>query len=296
MDLLVELESWNGNDWFTICGHNEGDRNVYLAEDDPEGVFYDPPVRTVWEAPANLPGARFLDHRILKRTINFKVDIYNEGKGWRKADSDWRKAWSYEHPSKLHVTSEDGHRVLNVQLLEQPVVIIPRDPAKQPYTTVEMTCVAGDPFWYGDTEVYEWITPTSTLDGSTLTHTFVFTEDNPLNPTDQILRPRWWASAPAKWTFPDYSFEDDDYAERSIVMPTLISGENIVIDRDPYEPQIVAENEAPVWARMNGVRFKHNIPAYTLDAELEVSVTLAPAGSKVQLYLDRPWSRAWGLW
>lgn len=297
MNLIVQLESWDGNYLATIAGPNEGDRNVYLTRgEDPEGLFYDPPVVTVMEEPANLPGGRFLDYKVKPREVNFRVDIWNEGSGFRRADSEWRKAWRYDKPSIMHVYSEDGHRVLYLYLKEQPVVMLPEDPDEKRFKQVEMTCIAYDPWWYGDVEVFEWVTPTSTLGGSVLTHTFVFDEDTPLNPTDQVIRPRWWCSAPGKWSIPDYSWLDDEYADRVIDMPTLLTGENIVIDRNPYQPQVVAENEAPVWARMNGVRFKHNIPEYTLDAELTVEVTNAPAGSKVQLYLDRPWSRAWGLW
>ena len=77
--------------------------------------------------------------------------------------------------------------------------------------------------------------------------------------------------------------------------PTLIEGEDVEIDTDPRSRQVVADNDAPVWERMNGVRFKHPIPPYTESCTFNISVTGAPAESLIQLRLPRPWSRPWGL-
>ena len=63
-DTIVELEGVNG-EFFNLT---TGDQGVFLATD-VEGCFYDPPVKVVVEEPGNYPGARYLNHRILKRDI-----------------------------------------------------------------------------------------------------------------------------------------------------------------------------------------------------------------------------------
>jgi hypothetical protein len=140
-----------------------------------------------------------------------------------------------------------------------------------------------------------------------------------LNPTDQYIWAKWtvpgsqqkvpgvdfpyppgvvikWATAPiATWTLPDYSFEDPDLADRRLRLPGLIYGENCVIDSDPRVEQVSSDIGSQVWARMNGVRFRHPIPPYTLERKFEISVAGVKAGQMVSLRLPRPWSRPWGL-
>ena len=65
-DTVVELEGVNGE----LFNLTTGDHGVFLATD-VEGCFYDPPVKVVIEEPGNYPGARYLNHRVLKRDIIF---------------------------------------------------------------------------------------------------------------------------------------------------------------------------------------------------------------------------------
>lgn len=302
MQTVVELEGVNG-EFFTLAGPNAGDKGIFLATG-LDGIF-DPPVKTVWEEPASLPGARFLSHRILRRDITLGVHILNDaGAGsWKRRDSDWRKAWSYEADCKLWVTTEDGRRFLSVRMGEQPRISMDTDPNERELTTAIYTLIAGDPFWYGEQEVHEFVLEddlsnvplivNGELNPAAHTHVFRVPE---LNPTDQPVWPIWTVSSPSRVVLPDFSFEDDELARRKVVMPTLRPGENIMVDVDPRHPQITSENGAQVWARMNGVRFRSYIPAYTYEAELPVTIAQAPAGAAVQLRLIRPWSRPWGMW
>lgn len=306
MDTIVELEGVNG-ERFTLAGPKAGDRGIHLGTG-TQGL-YDPPVKTVWEEPANFPGARFLDHRILRRDIVFGVEILNDeylgkSKSWMSRDSEWRKAWSYTEDCKLYVTTEDGTRWLNLRLGEQPEVDLTIDPKRKTMHRAVMTCVAGDPFWYSEDETFTYETKTDTTgiaspvdaNGNIVPGAEQFTLHVPeANPTDWIVWPMWELSAPGRWLVPDYSFQDDELANRRILMPSLIAGENVEIEVNPMEPQVVAENGAPVWARMNGVRFRHWIPEYTYEVDFNLAVAGAPKGAVCQLRLARPWSRPWGL-
>jgi hypothetical protein len=202
---VVELEGVNG-EWFNLT---TGDRGVYLATD-VKGAFYDPPVKCVYEEPGNYPGARYLNHRVLRRDIVFGVEILNDkGAGsWLSRDSEWRKAWAFDADCKLHVTTpESGSRYLKLRLFESPDVDMYTDPNGNRINRTVMTCVAGDPFWYEDDVVYTvttstdtrfnpavlpWPWPQPSLPVENLTVTVDPSDGRGgLNPTDNYIFPVW---------------------------------------------------------------------------------------------------------
>jgi hypothetical protein len=71
--------------------------------------------------------------------------------------------------------------------------------------------------------------------------------------------------------------------------------EDCVIDTDPRVEQVSSDTGSQVWSRMNGVRFRHPIPAYTKSKDFEITVSGAAQGQLVTLRLPRPWTRPWGL-
>jgi hypothetical protein len=206
---VVELEGVNG-EWFTLAGPQEGDRGIHLATD-VKGLF-EPPVKVVMEEPGNYPGARYLNHRVLRRDITFAVAILNDAKvgpkAWLSRDSEWRKAWAFDRDCKLYITTVDsGRRYLKIRLFESPEVSLFTDPKLGTYNEAIMTCVAGDPFWYEDDVVYPFETQTdTTFDPNPLpwpwpqaelpTETITLTVDpsdgrGGLNPTDQAVFLKW---------------------------------------------------------------------------------------------------------
>lgn len=208
MQTVVELEGVNG-EWFTLAGPNAGDKGVYLGKG-VKGMFYDPPVKVVMEEPGNYPGARYLNHRILRRDIVFRVEILNDpgANSWLSRDSEWRKAWSFDRDCKMYVTTEEsGTRYLKLRLLESPEIDTDTDPHGRVVNHCLMTCVSGDPFWYEDDVIYEvttqddttfdpnplpWPWPKEELPTETL-YIEVDPEDGKggLNPTDQPIWPKW---------------------------------------------------------------------------------------------------------
>lgn len=329
MGTIVEFEGHNG-EWFNLT---TGDRGVYLATD-VKGAFYDPPVKVVYEEPGNYPGARYLNHRVLRRDIVFGVEILNDAKwgerAWHWRDSEWRKAWACDKDSYLHVTTdESGHRYLKVRLGESPEVDMFVDPNMRSINRTIMTAISGDPFWYEDDVVHTAITAKNTrFDPLPFGGNFswalqpkekLWIDVDDLNPTDQYIFPKWtlpgavdkvpnfpwpfppgipipWATAPfAQYMIPDYSFEDESLANRRIRTPGLIYGEDCVVDTDPRVEQFSSASGSPVWARTNGVRLRHPIPPYTGRKRFEIDVSGVAAGQMITLRLPRPWSRPWGL-
>lgn len=257
MQTVVELVGVNGES-FILAGPDAGNQGVYLGT----GVsgFYDPPVKVVYEEPGNLPGSRYLNHRILRRDVVFAVLILNDsgvGESWLTRDSAWRKAWAFDRDCKLKVTTtESGTRYLKLRLMESPEISTETDPNGNSVNVAKMMCVAGDPFWYQDDLVYTATTSTNTsFDPNTFSwpwNTDSLPKENltitvPVcNPTDQYIFPKWtipgstyapaepyvpglpWLGAPKSranvWTIPDYSFEDATQTTRRVVMPGLIGG------------------------------------------------------------------------
>jgi len=201
----VELEGVNG-EWFTLAGEGSGDRGIYLGT----GVkgLHDPPVKVMYEEPGNYPGARYLNHRILRRDIVFGVEILDGscGESWLTRDAEWRKAWAYDRDCKLHITTqESGTRTLKLRLGETPEVDWFTDPNGMSINRVAMICIAGDPFWYENDVVYSAVT---TLDTRFDPGTYwqipeyerlpketlwidVSSLGGGLNPTDQPIFPKW---------------------------------------------------------------------------------------------------------
>lgn len=330
METVVEIEGVNG-EWFTIAGPNEGAEGIHLGT----GVkgFYDPPVKVVYEEPGNYPGARYLGRRILRRDITFGVEILNDrnkGNSWMSRDSEWRKAWAFERDTKIHLTTDDyGHRALKCRLGESPDISLFEDPDKNTINRADMIVIAGDPFWWEDDQVFSVKTKTDTrFDPSFWTPPWPW-EQLPkeelhikvsvANPTDQYIFPIWsipgaeatppnmpwpfppntpipWEAAPfAQYTLPDYSFEDPDQRNRAIKTPGLIKGEDCIVNTDPREETYSSASGTNVWARTNGVRFRNAIPPYTGSVDFKIEASGVARGQTIELRLQRPWSRPWGL-
>ena len=272
---------------FTIAGEKAGDKGVYLLPD--LGGFLDPAVKVVSQSPANLPGGRYVSHRTEIRRVTFAVDILNDAEvgsqSWAYRDSQWRKVWGYDKPTRIEVTTRgSGTRTLTAYL-EEIDVDNKIDPHIQPINRVVMTVVAYDPFWWGEEEVFniEAAPGVSTEFGVEVA-----------NPTDQDIWPIYALEGGVMWHVPDFSFKNDEFVNRTITIPDLAEDEHIVINTHPMARQIVAANGAPTWQRMNGVRFRHPIPPYTEEAPLFVHNNgFTPKSA--QLRLQRPYSRPWGL-
>ena len=317
MQTVVEVEGCDGS-WWTIAGPNAGAEGIHLAKgDDTQGnsgndgikdLFYDPPVKVCYEEPGNWPGSRFLSYRVLRRDIVFGVEILNDAKqgyyqSWISRDSAWRKAWSFQNITKIHVTTDSGPRTLRSRLGAAPYVSMARDPMQKSMNCTVMQCVAGDPFWYEPPVACPVTTRQDTTGGGVEGLSIVVdpsTVPNGLNPTDQYIWPKWTIPSPTVaqqiyWNIPDYAFEDPSQATRTLSMPYLTPGEDCLIDTDPRVEQVSSANGTPLWARMNGVRFRYPIPPYTPSMTFQLSVSGCAPGQMATLWLPRPWSRPWGL-
>lgn len=284
METVIEVIGVN-EDIVLLSGENTGVDGMWLASE--LSGFYDPEIQTVTKRRANRPGTRFISHRILERTVVFRVSIENGkgvGKTWRERDSRWRRLWDYDRYSIIRVTTDEGTRNLHVRL-EAIEINSPYDPDTNDVTDVLMTVVADDPFWYAPPLVEDLVV--SGEGEIEVLHA---------NPTGNNIYPVWVLEGNTKWHIPHYEF---DYAGNRtdalrLILPTLGSKDgDLVVNTDPAERQLVNTGETLIWGRMNGVRFKRPIPPYTGRVTFEIK-SEASTPRSAQLRLVRPFNRPWG--
>lgn len=278
MEAVVEIIGVNG-DVVVLSGDNVGIDGMWLASD-IKG-FYDPEIKVNTRSISNRPGTEYLSHRILERRVIFTVTIANDegpGRTWRERDARWRRLWGYNRYTSIRVITDEGERTLRARL-EEIEVDTEYDPHKNEATDVLMTVVADDPFWYAPDELYG-----VTVNGTATIPVLL------ANPTSNPVYPIWVLEAPGKWTIPDWSPEKPN---REIPLPEIYGNSHIVVDTDPAARQLMSVNQDPVWARMNGVRFRNALPEYTGKVDFKISVQ-SDRPRQAQLRLKRPFNRPWG--
>lgn len=278
MQTVIEVTGVNG-DVVVLSGDHVGVDGMWLASE-LEG-FYDPEISVNSRSVSNRPGTQYISHRVLERRVIFKVTIANDdgpGNTWRERDARWRKLWSYDRYTEVRVVTDEGERTLKARL-EEIEVDTNIDPHVQSATDVIMTIVADDPFWYAPDETFN-VTVNRTATIPVLI----------ANPTSNPIFPVWVLEAPGEWEIPDWSPEEPG---KTVRLPEIRGSSHLVVDTDPMARQLISAAGDPVWARMNGVRFRNAIPGYTRELDLEVSVD-ASGPREVQLRLKRPFNRPWG--
>jgi hypothetical protein len=260
---VVELEGVDGQ-WFTLAGPAAGDEGVYLGTDikglfePPVKVVHEEPGN--WPGARYLNHR--VQKRELTFAVEIlagRTDSWlSRDSEWRKAWAFDRDSKLYV------TTEESGTRWLKVRLLESPEVEMFFDPNGNGVNRTVMVVVATDPYWYEDDEVYSAVTQEDTRfdpnelqlpwpwPQKELPRETLWLEVNPrscrngLNPTDQWIFPKWtvpgstekpadpyvpglpWLGAPKSqatiWVLPDYSWKQDENANRRLKLPSLIGG------------------------------------------------------------------------
>lgn len=314
---IVELEGVNG-DWFVWSGQGFGEQGSHLGT----GVkgIYDAPVKPIYHEHAFQEGATYGGKRYLKRDLVFGVWVTDDnGDSWAENDSRLRKALSYDDEFKLWITDpvSGSRRYLKLRLAQEPdVQMEDNDPRLLGRAQVILTCTAADPWWYDEDDYTdEWESTRVTAAGDFEVGSVIIS-----NPCDHEVYPEWLLEAPGVPRLPDYSWGDKRhngygtngyfdaakvYASRRIVMAELLPGGPPGIPGADYSVRVETRPDARLGGyqshdqtykqRMKMVRFLYPIPPYTEPTEVAVSMSKAPAGTRIQLRMPRPWSRPWGL-
>lgn len=290
MTLIVELESWNG-EWFPLLGPEKGTRGVFLDQS-PEGLFEDEPTEAIYNSHAFQKGADFGGIVIDKKDVTFGVHVTETADAtWLDNYSAWKRALHFKKDSKLWVETDEFRRYLKVRLLRNSKMAPQINPTKTSYARVGMHLVAGDPRWHEDDYTDQW---TTTVDNTgTLNEEWGEFEVENLTDTDIWLKYVCQAYPGVRYIIPDFSWGDDRYgravadADRRIVLPPLLAGEDFRVDTDEEALQVVSNIDTQMHIRMKGVSFLYPVPAGTPRTRIPVGAIGAPVGVGVQVRSPR---------
>lgn len=263
----VMLHGADGSYW-NISGPRSAHSQVVMIEGGV-GDLFDAPATTHFKPRAGQSGTTYRGFRMEERNIVLRVLIFADSSvEWARVDSDFRRALDYDKQSELIVRSSmSGERRLKVRLAEAPAYQWDKDPNYHAAALTEFVVVAEDPFWYSGHEHDEFVFDGLNWYGGNVTVS---------NPGDVPVWPRWVLTAPAKFILPDVSFRDDAEKGRTIVLPFQPLGREVLVDTDPLEELITANDDTLLWAEMGGQFFQNPIPPRTPPTQIPVSIDPLP--------------------
>lgn len=257
----------DGSQWVV---HGPGsEASPVQLEQSSVGELFDAPVQTFRKARVGQPGTTYMGRRFLERNITLDLtSVGATGREWARIDSSLRRAFDYDEPATLTCTTEiSGARRLKLRLEKEPEYREDLDPHALRVGRWTFHLVADDPFWLGETYHDEFV-----FDGLNWYGDGVTVK----NPGDVPVWPEWVLTAPAKFILPDVSFTDPTQKTRQVALPFQPLKRDVVVNTDPLEEMIVANDDTLLWAQMGGQFFTNPIPPHTLATEVPVSVDPLP--------------------
>lgn len=260
------IKGVDGSHW-VIHGPGSESSPVQL-EQSSVGELYDSPVATSYRARVGQPGAMYMGMRYPERHITLNLTSFSENVvDWVRTDSELRKAFTYDQDALLIVNTEtSGSRHLKVRLEREPEYRQDLDAHALQVARWEFSLIAPDPFWVSEEFTDEFYFDGLNWDGGGVTVT---------NPGDVQAWPKWVLTAPAKFILPDKDFRDPK-DDRQVVLPFQPIRRTVLVDTDPGEEMIVANDDTLLWAQMSGQFFMNPIPPRTPETFLPVSVDPLP--------------------
>lgn len=271
-------------------------------------MLIDAPAKTFWIESST--GSHYQGMRFERRDPVFSVQIHDPtGRDdplvWADIDSRFRRALGMVGDDVFYLEAHTpyGVRRIAMRLLTEPTAYTTADyEKKSPWLTTDSTLAISaaceDPFWTADPLELTWELASGTSGGGTV----------PFENRGDV--PVFWkafATAPALWTVPDFSWGQKIYAKavppyncaaehaaRTVALPALLSGEDVDIDSDPDEQTLVAHNGALVQARWASNGILYPLRPYLDPTPVPISVTGANPGAAIQFSIPRQFSRPWG--
>lgn len=277
-EFTLIVEGSDGQRW-PIHGPEAWGRQVRLAEGSV-GELYDAPLSSTYQPRVGQAGSTYLAHRYLERHVVLNMVFF--GDEWDRLEQRFRSSLTPGKDATLVVrTNLSGERRLTVRLGEGPTYQDGRDPYSQQVMQKQFSLTAADPWWREPVDY----TDTYRFNGTNWVGDHVVVN----NPTDVPAWPKWVLTSPAKYGLPDIPIGANHDQDRMVYLPFQPNGRTAVVDTDPLEEMIVANDGTLMWARMNGQFFQHPIPPFTQDTKLPVYVDPFPL-----LPFDLPYQ--WRVW
>lgn len=311
--LTIILHGCDGSTWH-VHGKGAGAEGVWCAMGQMKGLFA-PPVRTAWSSGARQRGGKLRGMWFDPRDTNLGfhlvpdrvgadpealMSMWWNAVGYREDEYDWdSKLATIEAISPRGVS-----RFLDIQLRDTVDFDPTIDPLMRRHANPILPLRSAQPLWYSEPDVSKWST-TATSGSGTVT----VSNPSPI--------PMWqkWNITRGDWTLPDRSIEGPprhrflgrskrtgrDDSARDILMPPIgpVQG-GATVDLDPDALMVRDAHGTNLLGQMPvpGRWFEYEIPSWTQELELPVSVTGAPSGvgAMVQLVMPRLWPLPIGGW
>lgn len=277
----IEIEGVDGQ-IFHVHGRHAGREGIALGTN-PAGMI-DVPVVTRWTQAADQEGAtpngvRF-EPTDLELTFHARETAEHPV---QTVDARFRRAWDYERQTIARVRTEmSGVRELRVVMRESPQKSDKFDMHHTRYTETKLSLRAADTFWAGEPDVQ--LVRATGASGTAMVTVW--------NPTDRPIRPRWSMQPGARWVLPDFDFAG---GTRVIGMPASYAAHEVSIDTRPGREMVRIAGWENAQEAMGGVLFDNEIPPHTDPTEVPVSWTNNTGQPVAALFLDRLWTRPWGM-
>ncbi len=297
------------DEYLCVHGANEGNRGVYLSEDQVHGL-YDTPEKQTWKEGARTPGSKPKHRQILPRDWELGFHVKRTtGHSYEQNESYLIQAIGFELDewdedakyARIAVTTDlSGVRYADIVQYEEPDFEPKHDSIMRQYGNPILKLRSGQPDWYEDDIITQCV---FTDDG--------WGEIEVENPTNREMHHAWiLTGAPAgaegvEWTIPDPSWRGKkgnrrpggSDESRFVPSPPITSVQGgLKIDRDPDALMARDFHNTNILALFGGKSFLYSIPPYTQKQTLPVHcANVPPGGAMCQLVQRRRWSRPWGL-
>lgn len=287
-----------------VSGINAGRQGIILAAGQVQGI-HDAPITVETASAARQVGGKNMGVDFEVRDVNLGFHLFGDDdpRGYEFLESLLEKCFTTEldpwdpdeAPARIFAKTKRDTRYLSVFKREATIFDPDDDPHVDEYANPIYPLRAYEPMWVGKKLVTSW--QTSGTSGSGLIAVS--------NPTPLPMLQTWSLTRGA-WTVPDNSWigpkgkrvPGGEFGTRKIpLLPIDSVHGGARINLDPMKLMIESWSGTNLLAELAGrAYFMHEIPPYTPETWLPISVTGAPAGgARAELHQPRLWPKPWGM-
>lgn len=280
-----------------ILGEDKGRQGITLGEN-LAGLYHLPSESEI-DSGAYQEGARVsLFPRVNPRKGKLWFITHgNTVAEWEAIETLLWQVLKLKEPCVLRIPNSAGEwRELTLQLIEEPNDQSKQDLGNRRHAEHNISYVAGDPYWYGDTIELsiKRSQMTHEADGSWTGQIMV-----PGNPTDVDIWPIWASGQidePEQWFIPEMPNDDGTPGIQIPITPygPIGAGKEFLVQTYPSQPTLLVMDDSQEWANLAAREFENRIKPGTPPFPVDIKLVGGTADSELQLTLVHRWERYLG--
>lgn len=278
----VELISPNKEIAPVIVAGDNANQDGIALEPGKQG-WYDAKTSARTRNPAQRHGQQFLGFRYEPRDIVLKLLISNDGPNggqqFRDREALARALFAFDDYTTIRVTTDTTVRTMQVRLVEFDLDT-EIDPNVAEATSLIVTCVADDPFWYGPEFTKEFRQDR----GGAATFWEVTLPKDRLGEVESYPRLAIVSAQGGSWPIIKIPREANRGSSPRVTLPQPTGTQRVkmFVNYDPGSRQVEDEYNTLIWAAMNGVRFGGGIRAGKTHEVFRMNVDI-PSGAALRI-------------